>query len=67
MKYPSMDEEAYSSWEYPEHECDYTSDRNVECGALEDGVLRVYEIQYCTQCPSSRTVKTDRIARQPKR
>lgn len=67
MTYPSLDFEAYEDWTPPEHECNFIENRTVEAGVFEDGVLRIYEIQNCTQCDNTNTIRTDRIADQPRK
>lgn len=67
MTYPSTDPDDYGEWTPPSHECVFLPDKMVEAGILEDGVLRVYEITICNQCPNTQSIRTDRVANQPKR
>lgn len=65
--YPVEEENAYTDWTPPPHDCYFLDDNGVEVGALnEQGEMIIYLLRRCNQCDNTETIPTDKPYNPPR-
>lgn len=60
MTFPAPEEDAYSDWTAPEHQCYFIEDTGVQLGIRIDGQMVIHTLKRCNQCEETKAIPTDR-------